>query len=76
MRLRKKPHTDEKLKQFEDFVTVDKSLVPSPLSLVPPTYVELGTGMGDFIAQIAERFPQINFIGLEVFAKKILATSG
>lgn len=75
MRLRKKPHTDEKLKQFEDFVTVDKSLVPSPLSLVPPTYVELGTGMGDFIAQIAERFPQINFIGLEVEKTCVLSAA-
>ena len=75
MRLRKKPHTDEKLKQFEDFVITDKSLVPSPLSLVPPTYVELGTGMGDFITQLAVRNPQINFIGLEVEKTCVLAAA-
>ena len=75
MRLRKKPHTDEKLQAFADFVTTDKSLVPSPLSLVPPTYVELGTGMGDFITQLAERNPQINFIGLEVEATCVLAAA-
>lgn len=75
MRLRKKPHTDEKLQAFADFVTTDKSLVPSPLSLVPPTYVELGTGMGDFITQLAERNPQINFIGLEVEKTCVLAAA-
>ena len=71
MRLRKKPHTDEKLKQFEDFVT----LVPSPLSPVPNLHVELGTGMGDFITQIAERNPQINFIGLEVEKTCVLSAA-
>lgn len=71
MRLRKKPHTDEKLKQFEDFVT----LVPSPLPPVPNLRVELGTGMGDFITQIAERNPQINFIGLEVEKTCVLSAA-
>ena len=75
MRLRKKPHTKEKLQQFTDFVITDKSLIPSPISLVPPTYVELGTGKGDFITQIAERNPQINFIGLEVEATCVLAAA-
>ena len=78
MRLRKKPHTDEKLQAFADFVTFgldgNKTLVPSPQSLVP-THVELGTGKGDFITQIAERNPQINFIGLEVEATCVLAAA-
>ena len=71
MRLRKKPHTDEKLKQFEDFVTIP----PSPISLPPNPHVELGTGMGDFITQIAERNPQINFIGLEVEKTCVLSAA-
>ena len=75
MRLRKKPHTDEKLKQFEDFVTTDKSLLPFPLALPPSPHVELGTGMGDFITQIAERNPQINFIGLEVEKTCVLSAA-
>ena len=75
MRLRKKPHTDEKLKQFKDFVTTDKSLIPSPISLATSLYVELGTGMGDFITQIAEKNPQINFIGLEVEKTCVLAAA-
>ncbi len=75
MRLRKKPHTDEKLKQFEDFVITDKSLLPFPISLFPSPHVELGTGMGDFITQIAERNPQINYIGLEVEKTCVLSAA-
>lgn len=65
MRLRKKPHTDEKLQSFTDFVTVG-DVQPIQKDLSCELYVELGTGKGDFITQIAERNPQINFIGLEV----------
>ena len=52
----------------------NKTLVPCPLSL-SPVHVELGTGKGDFIAAIAERCPQINFIGLEVEATCVLAAA-
>ena len=74
MRLRKKPHTDEKLKQFEDFVTVD-NVEPIKKDLSRELFVELGTGMGDFITQIAERNPQINFIGLEVEKTCVLSAA-
>lgn len=74
MRLRKKPHTDEKLKQFEDFVTVGE-VAPVQKDLARELHVELGTGMGDFIAQIAERNPQINFIGLEVEKTCVLSAA-
>ena len=30
-----------------------------------PLHVELGTGKGDFISQLAEREPDVNFIGIE-----------
>lgn len=74
MRLRKKPHTDEKLQSFADFVTVGdvQPIVKDPARAL---YVELGTGKGDFITQIAERNPQINFIGLEVEATCVLAAA-
>ncbi|MBQ4495486.1 MAG: tRNA (guanosine(46)-N7)-methyltransferase TrmB [Selenomonadaceae bacterium] len=74
MRLRKKPHTDEKLKQFADFVTVG-DVQPIIKNSTREIYVELGTGKGDFITQIAERNPQINFIGLEVEATCVLAAA-
>ncbi|MBR0102389.1 MAG: tRNA (guanosine(46)-N7)-methyltransferase TrmB [Selenomonadaceae bacterium] len=74
MRLRKKPHTDEKLEQFSDFVTVG-DVQPITKNSTREIYVELGTGKGDFITQIAERNPQINFIGLEVEATCVLAAA-
>ena len=74
MRLRKKPHTDEKLKQFEALVTVGNVQLITKDS-TRELYVELGTGKGDFITQIAERNPQINFIGLEVEATCVLTAA-
>ena len=74
MRLRKKPHTDEKLKLFEDFVTVGE-VQPIKKDSERELFVELGTGMGDFITKIAEKNPQINFIGLEVEKTCVLAAA-
>ena len=74
MRLRRKPHIDEKLKLFEDFVTRG-DIQPIKKDSTRELYVELGTGKGDFITQIAERNPQINFIGLEVEATCVLAAA-
>lgn len=78
MRLRKKPHTFEKLENFSDFVTVEK--IDSAYAgnwkkffgNDNKIYVELGFGKGDFISQFAERNPQINFIGLEMEAEVVL----
>ena len=82
MRLRKKPHTFEKLENFADFVTVEKIGAERAGNWRkifgndnPKLYVELGTGKGDFISQLAERNPQINFIGLEVEAAVVLAAA-
>ena len=74
MRLRKKPHIDEKLQNFADFVTRG-DVQPITKDPARELYVELGTGKGDFITQIAERNPQINFIGLEVEATCVLAAA-
>ena len=78
MRLRKKPHTFEKLENFSDFVTVEKidsSRAGNWKKIFGndnKIYVELGTGKGDFITQSAEINPSINFIGLEMEAEVIL----
>ena len=78
MRLRKKPHTFEKLENFSDFVTVEKidsSRAGNWRKLFGnenPLYVELGTGKGDFICKTAEINPAINFVGLEMEAEVVL----
>jgi len=83
LRLRKKPHTDEKLKSFSDFVMTaddfenigghwrEKFGGDTGRKL----YVELGTGKGDFITQSAEKYPQVNFLGLEVEPTVVLAAA-
>lgn len=36
-----------------------------------PIYLELGTGRGEFIIQMAKKYPNINFIGLELNESQI-----
>ena len=81
MRIRRKKNTDENLKNFLDFVTVEnigeefknnwrKFFDENNLSR--ELHVELGTGKGDFITQLAEKNPDKNFLGLEVEREVIL----
>ena len=78
MRLRKKPQTLEKLENFSDFVTVEKidsSRAGNWQKIFGnenPLHVELGTGKGDFICAMAEKNPQINFVGIEMEAEVVL----
>ena len=65
MRIRKKHNVDEKLLDFKDIViTVDDDWRKEISN--KKFFVELGTGKGDFITQLAEREPDICFLGLEV----------
>ena len=80
MRIRKKPHTEERLQDFSDFVIVDeigeerkgtwRKLFGEDLSR--ELFVELGTGKGDFITQLAEKNPDKNFLGLEMEKEVVL----
>jgi len=79
LRIRKKPHTTEKLQTFSDFVTIDKlgeerkgnwrKIFGNDNDTLE---VELGTGKGDFIVALAEKFPDKNFIGLEMEKEVVL----
>lgn len=80
MRLRRKPHTGEKLQNFSDFVTVCKfgeEINFDAKKLFGENsgrklYAEFGTGKGDFILKSAEKNPEINFLGIDVEAEVIL----
>ena len=88
MRLRRKPWVDEAIHDFDSFV-ISKDMEigeekqgkwAEAFGRVAPLHVELGTGKGDFISQLAERNPDINYIGIEMqqdvlysAAKKIAA---
>lgn len=73
MRLRRKPWVDEAIHDFDDFVfPKDKPAGEEQrghwqevFGREAPLYVELGTGKGDFISQLALRNPDVNFIGIE-----------
>ena len=80
MRIRKKPRTEEKLQNFSDFVTVEeigeekqgcwRKIFSDNLDR--ELFVELGTGKGDFICQLAEKNPDKNFLGLEMEKEVVL----
>lgn len=73
MRLRRKPWVDEAIHDFDDFVfpkdkpagDEQKGKWSQVFGRQAPLYVELGTGKGDFISQLALRHPEVNFIGIE-----------
>ena len=81
MRIRRKKNTEENLKKFLDFVTVENigeevknnwRKIFDENNLSRKLFVELGTGKGDFICALAEKNPEINFIGLEMEREVIL----
>ncbi len=74
MRLRRKPWVDEAIHDFDAFVVSRDQEIGEErkghwnewFGREASLYVELGTGKGDFITQMAERHPEINFIGIEL----------
>lgn len=74
MRLRRKPWVDEAIHEFDDFVMSREHEYGEALQGTwqtvfgrqAPVHVELGTGKGDFLSEMAYRFPEINFIGIEL----------
>ena len=74
MRLRRKPWIDEAIHEFDAFV-VSKDVEigaerrgkwAEAFRREAPLHVELGTGKGDFISQLAALHPENNYIGIEM----------
>lgn len=81
MRIRRKKNTPAKLLEFDKFVITENlgenfkgawRKLFDEKNLSRDLYVELGTGKGDFITALAEKFPDKNFLGLEVEREVIL----
>ena len=80
LRIRRKKNTPAKLLEFNNFVITHnlgenyknnwRKFFSDDLSRA--LYVELGTGKGDFICALADKNPDINFLGLEVEREVIL----
>ena len=77
MRLRNKPWAKEKIAQYPQFV------VPEPTKYFGKwhtlfennnsIHVEIGTGKGRFITELAKRNPNINYIGIEAYDSVIVS---
>ena len=73
MRLRRKPWVNEAIHAFDAFVISKgqelgeekKGRWHEIFGREALLHVELGTGKGDFISQLAERHPDVDFIGIE-----------
>ena len=70
MRLRNKPWAREKIEQYPQYVVSSPENVKMNWSKVfvkdQPLHIEIGTGKGRFITEMAKANPNINYLGLEL----------
>lgn len=70
MRLRHKPYAKEKIEDHPQYVVIKdentKGRWQSRFTQKQPLHVEIGCGKGRFIVEMAKRYPEINFIGIEL----------
>ena len=77
MRLRNKPWAKETIEQNPQYI------VPNPeefkgrwgeaFAIDQPLHIEVGTGKGRFITEMAKAHPDINYLGIELFDSVIVA---
>lgn len=77
MRARHKPWADDYLKENIDLVKLNpaeyKGNWKKVVSNHKPLYLEIGTGKGQFIKGMAEQYPNVHFIGIEVVKSIIVS---
>ncbi|RJS60055.1 tRNA (guanosine(46)-N7)-methyltransferase TrmB [Bacillus sp. PK3_68] len=76
MRLRHKPWAREKIEAYPQYI------VPTPenhrgnwksvFNNDHPIYIEVGTGKGQFVTEMAKAHPDVNFIGIELYESVIV----
>ncbi|WP_040537442.1 tRNA (guanosine(46)-N7)-methyltransferase TrmB [Lentilactobacillus parafarraginis] len=78
MRVRNKPWADGYIKAHADYIVIDPQnwlgKWQSRFEKSQPLDVEVGTGKGQFIIEMAKAHPDINFIGVEL-QKSVIATA-
>lgn len=78
-RVRKQPGTKEALMQYASFVVLDpqqyKGIWQDCFPKKQPLYIEIGMGKGRFISTMARKYPEYNFIGIELVEEVILCAS-
>ncbi|PLT32241.1 tRNA (guanosine(46)-N7)-methyltransferase TrmB [Bacillus sp. V5-8f] len=78
MRLRNKPWAEEKLAAYPQYVVQQpeshKGKWRELFGNDHPIYIEVGTGKGRFITEMAKQNPDVNFIGIEL-AKSVIVSA-
>ncbi|SDB93896.1 tRNA (guanine-N(7)-)-methyltransferase [Pelagirhabdus alkalitolerans] len=77
MRARHKPWADDYLKKHTEYVVLEpeslKGNWQSRFSQHQPIYLEIGAGKGQFITGMADQFPSINFVAIELVKSIIVS---
>lgn len=77
MRLRNKPWAKDKIDQYPQYVIADpenfKGRWHEPFDKNQPLHIEIGSGKGRFITEMAKANPDINYIGIEVYKSVLVA---
>lgn len=77
MRLRKRPGAEEMLKEYSQYVIEDptqwKGKWKEKFKNSHPIHVEIGTGKGQFMIEMAKKHPHCNFVGIELQTSVLLA---
>lgn len=77
MRLRHKPFANDKLLENKKFVVEKpeemKGKWQTRFENVQPLHIEIGCGKGRFIIEMAKRYPEVNFIGIELQTSVIVS---
>ncbi|MCY9806970.1 tRNA (guanosine(46)-N7)-methyltransferase TrmB [Lentilactobacillus senioris] len=70
MRVRKKPWADDFINDHQEFIVLEPQQLQGKwqerFTKDQPLAVEIGTGKGQFITEMAKKYPNINFIGIEL----------
>lgn len=76
MRLRHKPWAEQRLTEFPQYVIQQPESHKGKWKEVfgnnNPLYIEVGTGKGRFITEMAKAHPDVNFIGIELYQSVIV----
>ncbi|MFQ6862128.1 MAG: tRNA (guanosine(46)-N7)-methyltransferase TrmB [Beduini sp.] len=75
MRLRNNPKAKELIENHREIVLKTDELfdLKNIFTNDQPLRIEIGMGKGDFIIEMAKRYPQINFIGIEKYDSVLVA---
>src|SRR6184192_2998065 len=77
MRLRHKPWAKDKIDQYPQYVVSNPEMYKGnwqePFAIQQPLHIEIGSGKGRFITEMAKANPNINYIGIEVYQSVIVA---